>query len=85
MYGAEPVGLCAVVPCGSATAVVFDDASIKPVEVIRSLSAAFTVSIAGTLTYQDVTNVDSIGIVTARNGIDVTGGRKSSGRNSASI
>ena len=29
------------------------------------------VSIAGTLTYEDVTNVDSIGLVTARNGIEV--------------
>ena len=31
------------------------------------------VSIGGTLTYEDVTNVDSIGIVTARSGIDITG------------
>ena len=29
------------------------------------------VSIAGTLTYEDVTNVDSIGLVTARNGVEV--------------
>ena len=28
------------------------------------------VSIGGTLTYEDVTNVDSIGIITARGGID---------------
>jgi hypothetical protein len=40
------------------------------------------VSIAGTLTYEDVTNVDSIGIVTARNGIDITGA--SAGVNGAS-
>jgi len=32
------------------------------------------VSIAGTLTYEDVTNVDSIGIITARSGIVVTAG-----------
>ena len=32
------------------------------------------VGIGGTLTYEDVTNVDSIGIITARSGIDVTGG-----------
>ena len=32
------------------------------------------VGIGGTLTYEDVTNVDSIGIITARAGIDVTGG-----------
>jgi hypothetical protein len=31
------------------------------------------VSIAGTLTYEDVINVDSIGIITARSGIRVTG------------
>ena len=32
------------------------------------------IGIGGTLTYEDVTNVDSIGIITARSGIDVTGG-----------
>jgi len=32
------------------------------------------VSIAGTLTYEDVTNVDSIGVITARSGIVVTAG-----------
>ena len=30
--------------------------------------------VGGVLTYQDVTNVDSIGIITARSGINVTGG-----------
>ena len=33
-----------------------------------------SIGIAGTLTYEDVTNVDSIGVITARSGIDVTGG-----------
>ena len=32
------------------------------------------VGIGGTLTYEDVANVDSIGVITARAGIDVTGG-----------
>ena len=32
------------------------------------------VSIGGTLTYEDVTNVDSIGIITARLGVKVSGG-----------
>jgi hypothetical protein len=32
------------------------------------------VSIAGTLTKQDVTNVDAVGLITARSGINVTGG-----------
>ena len=38
-------------------------------------SASFSgdVSIGGTLTYEDVKNIDSIGIITARDGIDVTG------------
>ena len=33
------------------------------------------VSIGGTLTYEDVTNVDSVGLITARSGIAVTGGQ----------
>ena len=33
-----------------------------------------TVGIAGTLTYEDVTNIDAIGINTARAGINVSGG-----------
>ena len=33
---------------------------------------ATTVSVGGTLTYEDVTNVDSVGLITARNGIQVT-------------
>ena len=33
-----------------------------------------TVGMAGTLTYEDVTNIDAIGIITARAGINVSGG-----------
>ena len=32
---------------------------------------AETVSIAGTLTYEDVTNIDSVGLVTARTGVEI--------------
>lgn len=32
------------------------------------------VSVGGTLTYEDVTNVDSVGIITAQSGVNVTGG-----------
>ena len=32
------------------------------------------VSIAGTLTYEDVTNVDSVGLITARSGLTVSSG-----------
>ena len=35
---------------------------------------AGNVSIGGTLTYEDVTNIDSVGIITAQSGINVTGG-----------
>jgi len=43
---------------------------------ITGTAATFTgnVSIAGTLTYEDVTNVDSVGLVTARTGIVVSAG-----------
>ena len=33
-----------------------------------------SIGIAGSVTYEDVANVDSIGVITARSGIDVTGG-----------
>ena len=43
---------------------------------ITGTNATFSgnVSIGGTLTYEDVTNIDSIGIITARSGIKVLGG-----------
>ena len=37
-------------------------------------SFSSTVSVGGTLTYEDVTNVDSVGLITARSGISITGG-----------
>ena len=50
---------------------------------IAAASASFTgnVSIAGTLTYQDVTNVDSLGIGTFRSGVNVSGGQLDVGNN----
>jgi len=42
------------------------------------------VSVGGTLTYEDVTNIDSVGIVTAQAGIHVTGGDVSIGHNNPS-
>ncbi len=41
---------------------------------VTNITASGNVSIAGTLTYEDVTNIDSVGVVTARSGIHVTGG-----------
>ena len=39
-----------------------------------SVSLAGNVSIGGTLTYQDVTNIDAVGLITARTGIKVLAG-----------
>ena len=43
---------------------------------VTGTAATFTgaVSIGGTLTYEDVTNIDSVGIITAQTGIKVTAG-----------
>ena len=43
---------------------------------VTGVAATFTgnVSIGGTLTYEDVTNIDAVGLITARSGINVTGG-----------
>jgi len=44
--------------------------------VLTATTGSFTgnVSVGGTLTYEDVTNVDSVGMVTARNGVKVLAG-----------
>ena len=50
---------------------------VGPIEgSITSTDATFSgnVSIGGTLTYEDVTNIDSVGLITARNGIEVSTG-----------
>ena len=44
------------------------------VNFVSDVSIGGTVSIAGTLTYEDVTNIDSVGLITARNGIIVGSG-----------
>ena len=46
---------------------------------VTGVAATFTgdVSIGGTLTYEDVNNIDSVGIVTARSGFKLTGGNYS--------
>ena len=43
---------------------------------VTATSGSFSgdVSVGGTITYEDVTNVDSVGVVTARLGVNVTGG-----------
>ena len=50
--------------------------TLTAAEHIVGTSATFTgnVSIGGTLTYEDVKNVDSVGLITAKNGLNVTAG-----------
>ena len=45
------------------------------VGIAKSLFVGENVSIGGTLTYEDVTNVDSVGVITARLGVIATAGR----------
>ena len=45
------------------------------VGIAKSLFVGNNVTIGGTVTYEDVTNVDSVGIITAQTGIIVTAGR----------
>ena len=42
--------------------------------ITGDLSVTGNIGVGGTLTYEDVTNVDSIGIITARSGINVSSG-----------
>ena len=44
------------------------------VGIAGSLHVGENVSVGGTLTYEDVTNIDSVGVVTAQLGVNVSGG-----------
>ena len=44
------------------------------VGIAKSLNVGGNLSVAGTITYDDVTNIDSVGIVTAQSGINIVGG-----------
>ena len=41
---------------------------------VVDITASGNVSVGGTLTYEDVTNVDSVGLITARAGVNVSAG-----------
>ena len=47
------------------------DVTATDVGTLSSLNVTGNVSIGGTLTYEDVTNVDSVGIITARDDINI--------------
>ena len=42
--------------------------------ITGDLTVSGNVGVGGVLTYEDVTNIDSVGIITARSGINVSGG-----------
>ena len=80
-YGGSPK--LTINPVGSATTINSDLVVLGVgtfhslgVTTITAASASFTgnVTIGGTLTYEDVKNVDSIGLITARSGVRVTDG-----------
>ena len=80
-YGGSPK--LTINPVGSATTIA-DDINVLGVgtfhaigvTTITAASASFTgnVTIGGTLTYEDVKNVDSIGLITARSGVRILAG-----------
>ena len=61
---------------GSVNATTINASGVSTFGTILASNATITgnVSVAGTVTYEDTTNVDSIGVVTARSGLIVTGG-----------
>ena len=49
-----------------------------------NLTVSGNLGVGGTLTYEDVTNIDSVGVITARSGINVSGGNLLVGTTSGS-
>ena len=64
--------------------VMLDVEHIKTGIITATTVSATTVNVGGVLTYEDVTNVDSVGVVTAREGIRVGAG-KSIGSDSGTV
>ena len=67
---------------GSANQVVYKDGSNNPAGSTNftfdgtNLTVSGNVSIGGTLTYEDITNIDSVGIITAQAGVKVPDNQK---------
>ena len=59
---------------GSTGTVLLENLQVIGVGTFGTLSVGGAVSVGGTLTYEDVTNIDSVGLITARNGIKVDSG-----------
>jgi len=70
----QTIGIETGISLTGVTTVTTLNASTDTLSVGGTVNFGGNVSIAGTLTYEDVTNIDSVGIITARSGINVTGG-----------
>jgi len=77
--------LTQITSVGISSGITLHNATLTGVTTLTTLSAggdinavngtfSGNVSVAGTITYEDVSNVDSVGVVTARSGLHVTGG-----------
>ena len=62
-----------IIVSGTGT-VIGDDITTRNLDVIGVATFRGNVGIAGTLTYEDVTNIDSVGLITARSGLDILSG-----------
>ena len=62
-----------IIVSGTGT-LIGDDITTRNLDVLGIATFRGNVSIAGTLTYEDVTNVDSVGLITARSGLDILSG-----------
>ena len=67
----QTIGIETGISLTGVTTVTTLNASTDTLSVGGTVNFGGNVSIAGTLTYEDVTNIDSVGIITARNGIKV--------------
>ena len=68
------IGINTGIQFAGVTTVSTLNASDNVLSVGGTVNFAGNVSIAGTLTYEDVTNIDSVGLITARNGLVVGSG-----------
>ena len=70
-WGIDSVGIHTVKSVGIGTT---SAKTGKALFVVGDGEFTGNVSVAGTLTYEDVTNIDSVGLVTARTGVRIVGG-----------
>ena len=58
---------------GIVTATI-SSSTLASLSVTGNATVGGNLGVGGVLTYEDVTNIDSVGIITARSGINVSGG-----------